>query len=145
MKTLCGIECKEVCNMYGAKCKGCNETSGKPFGGECVAYNLVKNCGRECLESFKKQLINEINALNIPELIVTELFYLNGAFVNLEYTNVNGSKTKYLNDNDVYMGCQVERSNNNRCYGVVANESFILVSEYGCNGSEPELILYKKR
>lgn len=28
---------------------------------------------------------------------------------------------------------------------VVVNEKFILVSEYGCNGVEPELVLYKRR
>lgn len=32
-----------------------------------------------------------------------------------------------------------------RCYGVVADERFILVCEYGCNGADPEIIVYKRR
>ena len=30
-------------------------------------------------------------------------------------------------------------------YGVVANEDFILVCEYGCNGCDPEIVLFKRR
>ena len=40
---------------------------------------------------------------------------------------------------------QVERTDSDRCYGIVANEDFILICEYGCNGSEPEIVLYKRR
>ena len=28
---------------------------------------------------------------------------------------------------------------------VVADEKFILVCEYGCNGADPEIVLYKRR
>ena len=31
------------------------------------------------------------------------------------------------------------------CYGVAADAGFILICSYSVNGSEPELILYKKR
>ena len=40
---------------------------------------------------------------------------------------------------------QIERTNSERCYGVVANEDFILVCEYGCNGADPEIVMYKHR
>ena len=32
-----------------------------------------------------------------------------------------------------------------RCYGLIADESFLLVCEYGENGTDAELIAYKKR
>lgn len=32
-----------------------------------------------------------------------------------------------------------------RCFGVIAREGFLLVSEYGAGGSDPELVLYKRR
>ena len=51
--------------------------------------------------------------------------------------------------NTIYLGNQVESEFNNgeiiRCFGILANMSFILVSEYGANGDNPELIIYKKR
>ena len=40
---------------------------------------------------------------------------------------------------------KVEQADSDRCYGIVANEDFILVCEYGCNGSDPEIVLYKRR
>ena len=39
----------------------------------------------------------------------------------------------------------LQRQYSERCYGVVANEDLILICEYGCNGSDPEIILYKRR
>ena len=89
-------------------------------------------------------LISEINALEIGGLKVNDLFLLSGAFVNLEYSLSNGTSVKFLNDKDVYLGNQIEKNDSERCYGVVANEDFILVSDYGCNGAEPKIVLYKE-
>ena len=87
----------------------------------------------------------EINALGINGLEINDLFLLSGAFVNLVYPLANGTTVRFLNDEDVYLGNQIEKQGSERCYGVVASETFILVSEYGCNGSEPELVFYKRR
>ena len=65
--------------------------------------------------------------------------------MNLEYPLSNGTTVKFLNDKDVYLGNQIERTNSELCYGVVANEDFILVCEYGCNGADPEIVMYKHR
>ena len=54
-------------------------------------------------------------------------------------------RVRFLKDDDIYLGNQVERADSDRCYGVVANEDFILVCEYGCNGSDPEIVLYTRR
>ena len=90
-------------------------------------------------------MIDEINALGICGLIVENLNLLTGAFVNLEYPLSNGTTAKFLNDKDIYLGNQIEIPNSERCYGVVVNEDFILVCEYGCNGADPEIVLYKRR
>ena len=45
----------------------------------------------------------------------------------------------------MYWGCQVERPGCERCCGLVADDGFVLVCEYGCGGRDPELLLYKKR
>ena len=65
--------------------------------------------------------------------------------MNLEYTLANGQTVKLLKDNYIYLGSQIEVPGRDRCYGVVADKKYILVCEYGCNGAEPENILYKKR
>ena len=54
-------------------------------------------------------------------------------------------KRQLLDDTKIYLGYQVEKVNSDRCYGLVADNEYLLVCEYGCNGAEPEIIVYKKR
>ena len=98
-------------------------------------------------EAFKKQLIDEINSLNIEGMPkVEKLNALVGAYVNLEYPLPNGAKVKLLDDNATYLGNQLESEfGGGRCFGVLANMAFILVSTYEAEGKNPELVLYKKR
>ena len=120
-------------------CGGCEKCAGHPFGGSCIAER-----NRDFSE-LKQQLTEEINALGIDGLIVDDLNLLTGAYVNLAYPLSNGTTVKFLNDKDIYLGNQMERQDSERCYGVVADETFILVCEYGCNGANPEIVLYKRR
>lgn len=136
--TYCGIDCCKECNRL-SECGGCEKSGGHPFGGSCIAERNKDFLG------LKKQLIDELNSLGIKGLAVDDLCLLNGAFVNLEYPLSNGTAVQFLNDNDVYLGCQIEQTGSERCLGVVANEEFILVCEYGCDGTHPEIIMYKKR
>ena len=136
--TYCGIDCCKECSRL-AECGGCEKCGGHPFGGSCIAER------NKDFSQLKQQLIDEINALGICGLIVENLNLLTGAFVNLEYPLSNGTTVKFLNDKDIYLGNQIEIPNSERCYGVVANEDFILVCEYACNGANPKLILYKRR
>jgi transcriptional regulator with XRE-family HTH domain len=103
--------------------------------------------GKEMLEEFKNQLINEINALLHVEGLprVESLNVLSGEFVNLEYTLPNGQKVKFLDDKASYLGSQLESEFGGRCFGIVANMDFILVCTYEENGENPELVVYKKR
>lgn len=98
-------------------------------------------------DQFKKQLIDEINALQIEGMPkIEKLNALVGRFVNLEYRLPNGMNVKFLNDQTTYLGNQVEcEFGGDRCFGVLANMDFILVSTYGEDGADPELVLYKKR
>ena len=98
-------------------------------------------------EAFKKQLIEEINALNIEGMPKVEtLNALVGKFVNLEYRLPGGTKVKFLDDQTTYLGNQLESEIvDGLCFGVLANMDFILISTYEKDGANPELILYKKR
>ncbi len=103
--------------------------------------------GNGAFAEFKKLLIEEINALNIegmPKL--TKLNALVGSYINLEYRLPNGRTVKYLDDNTTYLGNQLEcEFGGDRCFGIVANMDFLLVCTYEENGSNPELVVYKKR
>lgn len=98
-------------------------------------------------EAFKKVLIEEINALHIegmPKL--SQLNALVGRYINLEYRLPNGKSVKYLDDDATYLGNQLEcEFGKGRCFGIAANMEFILICTYEANGTNPELIVYKKR
>lgn len=103
--------------------------------------------GEESFEAFKKQLIDEFNALHIvglPE--VDSLNVLSGSFINLEYTLPNGASVKFLDDDATYLGNQLPcEFGGSRCFGIAANMEFLLVCSYEENGENPELVVYKKR
>ena len=98
-------------------------------------------------EAFKKQLIEEINGLQIEGLPKVErLNALVGSYVNLAYPLPSGVSVKFLNDGTTYLGTQLESEfGGERCFGVLANMDFILICTYEAEGKNPELVLYKKR
>lgn len=150
-KTICGIDCSNCGFKEG--CGGCMTTGGQPFGSKCMVADCCINKGHEhcdkCINKpceLKKQLINEFNALGISDMKkVTDLYSLKGAYVNLEYTLASGQTIKFWDDNKIYLGSQICKENSNRCYGLTADENCLLVCEYGDNGADPEIIVYKKR
>ena len=144
MASICGVDCCSECNRR-KECGGCVETNGRPFGGKCVAANCIKSGGLEEFARVKETLIEEINGLGIENLQVEDLNLLNGFYINLEYLLANGQSVKLLEDKNIYWGNQIEISGSDRCYGVVADEAYVLVCEYGCGGEKPQIILYKKR
>lgn len=93
----------------------------------------------------KETLIKEFNSLGIPHLHVDDLELLNGFFINLEYPFPNGQSVKLFEDNNVYFGNQIEIPGNDRCYGLAADDRYLLVCEYGCEGADPQIVMYKRR
>ena len=108
-------------------------------------YDELSDDGQ--FEEFKEQLIKEINDLHIEGMPKLEkLNALVGQFVNLPYRLPSGADVKFLNDGTTYLGNQLEPElGGDRCFGVLANMDFILVSTYEKDGKNPELVLYKKR
>ena len=103
--------------------------------------------GAAKFNEFKKQLMDEINALHIEGMPkVEKLNALVGGYINLEYRLPNGKYAKFLDDNATYLGNQLEcEFGGNRCFGIAANMDFILISTYEENGENHELVIYKKR
>lgn len=145
MNTYCGAMC-DSCSFSG-KCKGCVSTCGSPFGGRCPAAEYIKVGGMAAYEEFKEKLKTEINALLAVEGLpaAEKLFELVGEYVNLEYLLPNGEKVKFLDDKNIYLGTQIEIPDTDICCGVAADTTFILISTYGKGGSNPEIVLYKRR
>ena len=152
MKNYCGLDCAQCPGVDG--CPGCAATGGKPFGGTCVLGECCKAQGCEspgsCFSgkcALKEQLIKEFNDLHVPGMDrVTDLNALPGSYINLEYTLESGQKIKFWEDGRVYLGNQLcKHDGSGRCFGLTADENWLLVCEYGDNGSDPEIVVYKRR
>ena len=151
MKALCGLDCSE-CGLK-KECKGCAETNGHPFGGSCMIALCCRdkgcdNCGKsfEAPCKLKTELIAEFNALGIEDMEeVTALNALRGAYINLPYALPGGQKIKFWDDDRIYLGNQIGKKNSSRCYGLAADENYLLVCEYGENGSDAEIVVFRKR
>ena len=160
INTLLGSPRELICKCCGMPLEDCNtsrETDGN-FNEEYCKWCYVDGeyaldfwkryaeiGGKEKLEEFKEQLINELNTFvhieGLPK--VENLNVLPGEFVNMEYTLPNGEKVKFLDDKQTYLGSQLEGET--RCYGIAANMDFLLICSYEENGENPELVIYKKR
>jgi len=93
----------------------------------------------------QEKIIERLHGLGITELTeVTSLNKLNGDYINLECKLPNGLTSKILDDNKKYYGNQVEKKNSDRCYGIAADNEQLAVFEYGCNGTNAELIAWVK-
>ena len=141
MKGICGANCDGCELLKENKCKGCNSSK------KCWVKSYIEIGGNDKFNEFKKQIIKEMNSLNIEGMPkVEELYQLHGSFVNLEYPLPSGKKVKLLKDNEIYLGNQLECIfDKNKCFGILANSGFLLVCEYKKNGINPEIIIYKRR
>ena len=93
----------------------------------------------------KEQLIKEFNSLGILDLEEgTELHQGKGAFVNLDFPLPCGQIVHLWDNEKTYYINQLEKKNSERCYGLTADEKYLLVCEYGEGGSDPEIVVFKR-
>ena len=120
-----------------------------PHCGDAADYweRYVQIGGEDAFAAFKAELMEELNALQIEGMPPVEaLNALPGEFVNIAYRLPNGQCVPFLDDNATYLGNQLPcLFDDSRCFGIVANMEFLLVCTYGENGTDPELLIYKKR
>ena len=137
-QSICGADCANC--QWNSTCPGCSDE-------KCFIAKYIKTGGKEKYEEFKQTLIGELNGLGIPGMPkINELYALVGKNVNLEYPLPGGGTVKFLDDNSMYLGNQVEcEFGEGRCYGMVAGLDFLLVCEYGENGTDPKIVLYLRR
>lgn len=141
-KSMCGVDCTK-CKL-NSTCKGCAETEGHPFGAECMVALCLKK-GENVLCKFKKDLIAAFNALNIQDMEeVTDLNALKGSFINIEYSLPNEQIVRFWDDNKIYLGNQLHKKDSDRCYGIIADQKYLMVSEYSGYGSDAEVVVFKR-
>ena len=146
MNELCGSECCSRCELHEIACAGCAETGAHPCEkGSCAAAEVIQERGLGAMYVQEMAIAKEVNALQLPGLTVGELQLLMGSYINLEHPMPSGERVKFLDDKRVYWATQEIQENDERCYGVVADQNFLLICEYGPDGSDPEVLLYKKR
>lgn len=150
MQAACGADCNNCGYGRERHCRGCTASNGCPFGKQCFLYQYIKVGGRKYFEQLKRQLLDEFRSLNIPGMPeIHELYAMNGSFVNLAYPIPNGSLVKFLDDDRIYLcnqvACEFQDGDSIRYYGLVAGLDFLLVSTYGVNCADPEIVVYKKR
>ncbi len=93
----------------------------------------------------KKQLINEFNNLGIADMEeVKDLYEGKGCFVNLEFSLPCGQFVKLWDDDKTYYINQLEKRDSTRCYGLTADEKYLLVCEYGDGGTDAEIVVLKR-
>ena len=150
MKTICGADCAAC--MLKSSCGGCMETGGRPFGGSCVLAQCCKHkekaqcsdCGGNACD-LRMRLIDQFNGLGIADMEeITGLYALKGAFINLTYALPGGMPARFWDDNGIYLGNQVAKQGSDRCYGLAANEKYLMVCEYAAGGCDAEIVVFKR-
>ena len=85
------------------------------------------------------------NDLGIPDMPpVTELYALKGSVINLAYTLPSGGIIGFWDDDKIYLGYQLPKQGSDRSYGIVADERYLMVSEYSGYGSDAEIVIFKR-
>lgn len=93
----------------------------------------------------KEKLIVQFNSLGIPGMEeVKELYEAKGSFVNLSFPLPSGQTAKLWDDEKTYYIAQLESSESDKCFGLTADEHYLLVCRYGEGGSDPEIVLLKR-
>lgn len=127
--------------------KGARRLAGIHSAADVSLQKYIKTGGRAAYDEFKNKLLGEINGLlngeGLP--LVDRLNELSGALVNLEYPIPSGGTVKLLDDKNIYLGTQIEFADMGVCYGVIADMGFILVCSFSVDGSQPEIVIYKRR
>lgn len=93
----------------------------------------------------KEDLIRQFNELHIPGMAeVKQLNELKGDFINLTYTLPSGQAARFWDDDKLYFGAEICKVGSDRCYGLAADDRYLLVCEYGNGGSDAEIVVFKR-
>lgn len=88
----------------------------------------------------EEKILARLHTLGIPELLeIKTLNKLNGDYINLLCELPNGEFGKILNDAYTYYAAQIDKKQDDRCYGIASDGKQLAVYEYGCGGKDAKL------
>ncbi|MGN1160637.1 MAG: hypothetical protein ACI4SX_00165 [Candidatus Fimenecus sp.] len=91
----------------------------------------------------EQKILSRLHTLGIPELQkIQSLNKLNGDYINLLCELPNGQNGKILDDNRIYFANQIDKTSDDRCYGVASDGKQLAVYEYGCDGKDAKLVVW---
>jgi len=91
----------------------------------------------------ESEILSRLHTLGIPELLnIKTLNKLNGDYINLLCELPNGQFAKILNDEAVYYANQIDKTSDDRCYGIASDGEQLAVYEYGCAGKDARLVAW---
>ncbi|MGN0554902.1 MAG: hypothetical protein ACI4LI_03280 [Candidatus Fimenecus sp.] len=91
----------------------------------------------------EQKILSRLHTLGIPELQkIQSLNKLNGDYINLLCELPNGQNGKILDDNRIYFANQIDKTSDDRCYGVASDGEQLAVYEYGCDGKDAKLVVW---
>ena len=86
------------------------------------------------------EILSRLHSLGIPELLeIQTLNKLDGAYINLLCELPNGEFGKILKDTHLYYANQIDKKEDDRCYGIASDGKQLAVYEYGCGGKDAKL------
>lgn len=91
----------------------------------------------------EQKILSRLHTLGIPELLnIKTLNKLNGDYINLLCELPNGQLSKILKDDTVYYANQIDKTSDERCYGIASDGKQLAVYEYGCAGKDARLVAW---
>lgn len=85
-------------------------------------------------------ILSRLHSLGIPELLeIKTLNKLDGAYINLLCELPNGEFGKILNNAYTYYAAQIDKKQDDRCYGIASDGKQLAVYEYGYGGKDAKL------
>ena len=61
-----------------------------------------------------------------------------------DFIKLEKDTLKFWDDNKIYLGNQLPKKGSDRCYGIAADEKYLMVCEYGCGGEAPEIVVLRR-
>jgi len=112
----------------------------------CAREKKAESCAACGACSLRSDLIEQFNSLNITGMEpLTTLYALKGSFINMTYKLPGGMPARFWDDDKIYLGSQLAKKGSDRCYGLAADEKYLMVCEYDPDGTNPEIVVFKRR
>ena len=112
-------------------------------GTQTTIVGIIGDTSKVDIDSvLANDIVEDVKRVSEPYKAANRKFHPDDTVITLP----GGQKVKFWDDSRVYLGNQLcKHDGSGRCYGLTADEEHLLVCEYGDSGSDPEIVVYKRR